>query len=78
LRDLDERGERLRDDSFLLLFNAHHEPLLFTMPAESFGKRWRVVVDTTAELGERDAELADGETIEVAGRSLMVLSRPSR
>ncbi|MGO4754962.1 glycogen-debranching protein, partial [Streptomyces sp. 2MCAF27] len=26
------RGERITDDSFLLMFNAHHEPLDFTVP----------------------------------------------
>jgi isoamylase len=73
LRDLDEEGNRIRDASFLLLFNAHHEPLTFTMPPASFGERWRVVVDTTSELGENAAELQPGATVEVAGRAVLVL-----
>jgi glycogen operon protein len=75
LRDLDEKGERLRDSSFLLLFNAHHEPLPFTLPPASFGDGWRVVVDTSVELGENGAEVGAGGTIEVPGRGLLVLSR---
>jgi glycogen operon protein len=75
LRDLDQDGERLRDDSFLLLFNAHHEPVPFTMPEPSFGERWRVVVDTTSELGENSRQIGAGETVEVAGRAMLVLSR---
>jgi glycogen operon protein len=73
LRDLDAEGNRLRDDSFLLLFNAHHEPIAFTMPPASFGERWSVVVDTTAEIGERRAEAGAGESLDVPARSLLVL-----
>jgi glycogen operon protein len=75
LRDLDANGQRLRDDSFLFLLNAHHEPLSFTLPAASFGERWRVVLDTSSELGENSSELGAGEAIEVPGRALFVLSR---
>jgi isoamylase len=78
LREMDEDGNHVRDDSFLLLFNAHHEPLPFTMPPASFGDRWRVIVDTNTELGERDAEVAAGEPFEVASRAMIVLSRPSQ
>ena len=31
--DLDERGQRVTDDSFVLCFNAHHEPIDFALPA---------------------------------------------
>jgi glycogen operon protein len=77
LRELDEDGNQVRDDSFLLLFNAHHEPLPFTMPPPEFGERWGVTIDTSAELGERDAQAAAGETLDVAARSMIVLSRRS-
>ena len=33
--DLDLRGERVIDDSFLLCFNAHHEPIEFTLPPKN-------------------------------------------
>ena len=33
----DARGQRVVDDSFLVLFNAHHEPLSFTTPAQQWG-----------------------------------------
>ena len=73
LRDLDAGGRRLRDDSFLLLFNAHHEPLAFTLPPASFAGRWTAVVDTTTEIGERDAGADAGGTVEVHARSILVL-----
>ena len=31
--DLDVRGQRVTDDSFVLCFNAHHEPIDFTLAA---------------------------------------------
>ena len=63
----DERGERVVDDTFLMLFNAHHEPLEFTMPAASWGARWLRVIDTADTFNE-------GESVE-AGRATTVDSR---
>ena len=45
-------GERIVDDSFLLLFNAHCEPMTFTLPTRRFGARWQVEIAT----GERGPE----------------------
>jgi isoamylase len=66
----------VRDASFLLLFNAHDEPLDFTLPSASFGERWTVVVDTATEVGERNATFAAGSTACVEARSVIVLTRP--
>ena len=40
----DQRGQRIVDDSFLLLFNAHHEPIEWTVP-KALGRGWTLVVD---------------------------------
>jgi isoamylase len=56
----DSRGGRVLDDSFLLLFNAHHEPLVFTLPPRRFGRRW------TLELSTADPE-ASGEVFPARG-----------
>jgi isoamylase len=77
LRELDDEGRTVRDDSFLLLFNAHHEPLAFTMPASSFGRVWHVLIDTAAGLDMEPRELAAAETISVQDRTILVLSRRS-
>jgi glycogen operon protein len=63
----DERGERVRDDTFLMLFNAHHEPLEFNMPAATWGARWLRSIDTADTFNE-------GESVE-AGRATTVDSR---
>jgi glycogen operon protein len=74
LRERDDEGIPIRDDSFLLLFNAHHEPLPFTMPDEKFGERWKVEIDSA---GHHESSSVPAEAIlEVAGRSVVVLSRP--
>jgi isoamylase len=44
--EVDARGNRMIDDTFLLLLNAHHEVLPFTLPAPQRGQRWELVLDT--------------------------------
>ena len=73
----DPRGEPVRDDSFLLLFSAHHEPLTFTLPAARFGRRWAVTLDSAAgRVGEAGgAEHRAGGQIVLASHSMMALRR---
>ena len=44
--ELDAVGRRISDDHFLPLFNAHTEPIRFTMPAAEFGQNWLVRLDS--------------------------------
>jgi glycogen operon protein len=76
LREEDERGGRLRDDSFLLLFNAHHEDVEFLLPNQRYGKRW-VVELTTADREERQRgrEQSARGPVAVMSRSLLLLRR---
>ncbi|MCK2245048.1 MULTISPECIES: glycogen debranching protein GlgX [unclassified Crossiella] len=46
ITDLDARGERVTDDSFLLCFNAHDGDLELTVPNSGYGNTWAVVLDT--------------------------------
>ena len=67
----------MRDDSFLLLINAHSEDIDFTMPSPEFGERWEFTLNTAEPrpaAGERAAVKAR-EQVEVAERSLIVLRR---
>ncbi|WP_030505404.1 glycogen debranching protein GlgX [Microbispora rosea] len=43
------RGERITDETFLLLINAHHENLTFALPGPELGAAWRPVLDTADE-----------------------------
>jgi glycogen operon protein len=47
LGELGPRGEPVTDDSFLLIINAHHEDVCFTLPALRPEETWRAIVDTT-------------------------------
>ena len=73
----DARGQRVVDDSFLLMFNAHYEDIDFTVPGAEFGDEWEVVVDTTEPLGVREnAEpVQPGAAVTVGQRSTVVLRR---
>jgi isoamylase len=78
------RGERVIDDSFLLLFNADSEPAVFTLPGAQCGEGWQVEIDSAKPApsqGDGTAPfLAAGATLSVAGRSLLALrqARPAR
>jgi len=73
--DLDARGQRATDDSFLLCFNAHHEPIEFTLPPEEFGGAWVPVVDTSAATPSLDAPepIRVGSAVRVGARAMVVL-----
>jgi glycogen operon protein len=63
------RGEQIIDDSFLLLINAHHEDLEFTLPARRWGNTW------TLELSTADPELAPGSASYAARAPVAALAR---
>ena len=71
----DTRGQRVRDDSFLLLFNAHFDDLAFTLPNPSFGSSWEVVLDTATPIPVDRIEVKASGVIDVEARSLIVLRR---
>ncbi|GCD42130.1 glycogen debranching protein GlgX [Streptomyces paromomycinus] len=73
------RGERITDDSFLLMFNAHGDDREFTVPVDH-GRQWQAVVDTAhpevvADGGGLKAQAGDQLTL--PGRSMLVLQRPA-
>jgi glycogen operon protein len=78
LRDVDDSGDPIRDDSFLLFFNAHHEPVSFTAPAEEYGAAWRALLDTSSATGEGTGDVAAAQTLKLPGRTVVVLTRASR
>jgi isoamylase len=78
------RGERIRDRSFLVLFNAHWEALDWRLPAERYGAAWDVVIDTAAGVVRDEAvegggvgagEWSADDVLEVPARSVVVLRR---
>jgi glycogen operon protein len=67
-------GERVEDESFFLLFNAHYEPVEFTLPESHWGRRWRRALDTAQETPQGGEEIfKPGSKLAVEGRSVIVL-----
>ncbi|MBO0815818.1 MAG: glycogen debranching protein GlgX [Actinobacteria bacterium] len=77
ITEADRRGQPIRDDSFLLLFNASPRELEFTLPPARYGEMWETMLDT-ARPAER---FEDGTVVKAAGlvpvgeRSVQVLHR---
>ncbi|MCW2495646.1 glycogen debranching protein GlgX, partial [Jatrophihabitans sp.] len=78
ISETDARGERIEDDSFILYFNAHDEPIDFMLPTSEFGTGWQLELDTSALDADADAaggEYAPGDSLKLSGRSLVLLRR---
>jgi isoamylase len=69
------RGDAVRDQSFLLLFNANREPVSFTLPDGRYRPGWEVLINTAATAAAAGAAgtVQAGRSIKLAGRSIMVL-----
>ncbi|MFH8590219.1 glycogen debranching protein GlgX [Streptomyces rimosus] len=73
------RGERITDDSFLLMFNAHADEREFTVPVDH-GRQWQAVVDTAHPEAVADGggiKAQAGDRLALPGRSMLVLQRPA-
>lgn len=73
------RGERITDDSFLLMFNASARSLEFVVPVDH-GRQWQVVVDTAnpeAVAQGTGPKLQAGARLTLVDRSMTVLQRPT-
>ncbi len=73
----DRRGNPIRDDSFLFFFNAHYEPVEFTLPDQEYGEAWEIAVSTAEPLAfeVRDTAFKPRDTVQVEARSIVVLRR---
>jgi isoamylase len=78
IEEVDARGERITDDTLLILLNAHHEPVPFILPAHRRGVRWEVLLDTRTRDGlRRYRSLRGGEAYDLDGRCLALLRQRS-
>jgi glycogen operon protein len=70
------KGEAVLDDSFYIMFNAHHEPLDYVLPPPKYALQWTQLLNTaTGQIGEGPVYDPQG-TVTVEGRSIVLLHHP--
>ena len=70
--DVNERGEPITGDSIVLLVNAHHETIPFTLPTREGGSGWERLIDTADPVSD-PINYPGGKQYDLKGRSMVVL-----
>jgi len=67
-------GEPIRDETFLLLINAHYEPIPFVLPGQEH-LEWQLILDTMDPNGfvAEPKKLASGDDVDLGGRACCLL-----
>jgi glycogen operon protein len=76
IHTLSAKGEQIIDDSFYVIFNAHHEPLDYYIPSDKYGKHWKKILDTFDGKINGGKSYKPGDHLKVEGRSIIVLLNP--
>ena len=71
---LNFEGEPIRDDTFLLLINAHYEPVPFVLPGQE-QIEWQLILDTMRAEGflTEERKFASGDDLDLGGRATCLL-----
>ena len=71
---VDPRGNPIRDETFLLLINAHYEPIPFLPPGEE-NLEWELILDTATEDGflQKPKRFLSGDDVDLRDRSACLL-----
>ncbi len=67
-------GEPIRDDTFLLLMNAHYEAIPFVLPGQE-NLEWQLILDTMDPNGflAEPKKIASGDDVDLRGRACCLL-----
>ncbi|MGC2446340.1 MAG: glycogen debranching protein GlgX [Candidatus Sulfotelmatobacter sp.] len=77
--ELDERGQLITDENFLLLMNAHHEEVSFCLPTAASNMTWVTLIDTSLDSARSPGTTYDAMTQYVLQpRSLALLVERQR
>jgi isoamylase len=71
LDDVNGVGEPIRDETYMILFNPHHEPMKFYMPRRD-GTAWQVLLDADPERTAKPI-VGPGDSYELTAHSSAVL-----
>ena len=76
LHSLGPKEEPFVDDSFYIIFNAHHEEVNYVLPEKKYGKHWIKVLNTVEPIINSGEKYEAGGKIAVEGRSIILLKYP--
>jgi glycogen operon protein len=78
IHSIDEMGQRIVDDSFYVIFNAHYGSIEYKLPDKKYGENWIKILDTANDMiDENSNESFNAESsIVVKSRSVVVLKNP--
>jgi len=68
--ETDPRGNRIIDDTLLILLNGHHEPVPFVLPELKPKALWQLLLDTREGMVRRAPLIRCGASYEMESRSL--------
>ncbi|MFL5741184.1 MAG: glycogen debranching protein GlgX [Flavisolibacter sp.] len=76
LRTVNNKGKKIVDNSFYVVFNAYDGQLDYQLPSEKYGESWVKVLDTHENFIKEEGEIFQaGDKISVQGRSVILLKQ---
>jgi len=73
LGDVDAAGEPIKDDTFLIMLNCHHEPIQFYVPKPVTSDKWEIIIDTNEPTLQSKTRYSEpGAAVELVPLSLVV------
>ncbi len=79
IEEVDIQGDRIADDTLLILLNGHHEALPFTLPAHRPGVKWELLLDTRTPEGRRlHRPMKGGDVYSLESRCIALLRLQAR
>src|SRR6056297_1782469 len=70
------RGNIIEDNSFLILVNAYHETVDFTLPGPEWAEKWKIVLDTSFGGFKEEDEIREaGTVLAVEGRTFILAEK---
>ncbi len=76
ITERNSHGDPIVGDMLVLFFNAHHEPVNFTIPAQPNEKDWKLILDTCLEHAA-EKQYGSGTQLLVQSRTIVILAHPS-
>jgi glycogen operon protein len=67
------KGEKVIDDSFYVIFNAHHDQLEYVLPGTQYAAQWEKVLDTAYSTPPSGEVYEASASVVVSGRSMVLL-----